>query len=137
MITPNEADNRSPLLVATACMFSGFYGLNRAYIDEDRGASPLLLAFYMFLTGVGSCAGILTSLAVQSLIVEGFNAALNAAAKNFPASRGNLPICCKANHCRDSNGFSSTSLSIELALLTLCRSLPLVCALLCTVRLPK
>ena len=38
-------------------MFSGFYGLNRAYIDEDRGASPFLLAFYMFLTGVGSCAG--------------------------------------------------------------------------------
>jgi hypothetical protein len=72
-------------------MFSGFYGLNRAYIDEDRGASPLLLAFYMFLTGVGSCAGILTPSIV--LIVEGFNAALNAAAKNFPASRGKLPIC--------------------------------------------
>jgi hypothetical protein len=47
-----------PLLVATICMFSGFYGLNRAYVDENRDASLFLLAFFMFLTGIGSCAGI-------------------------------------------------------------------------------
>jgi len=38
-------------------MFCGFYGLNRAYVDDERGASAFLLAFFMFLTGVGSCAG--------------------------------------------------------------------------------
>jgi hypothetical protein len=38
-------------------MFCGFYGLNRAYVDEERSASAFLLAFFMFLTGVGSCAG--------------------------------------------------------------------------------
>jgi hypothetical protein len=38
-------------------MFSGFYGLNRAYVDDDRETSVILLAFYMSLTGVGSCAG--------------------------------------------------------------------------------
>lgn len=39
-------------------MFCGFYGLNRAYVDDERLASPVLLAFYMCLTGIGSCAGL-------------------------------------------------------------------------------
>ena len=39
-------------------MFFGFYGLNRAYIDDNRDASSFRLAFFMFLTGIGSCAGI-------------------------------------------------------------------------------
>ena len=47
-----------PLLVATICMFSGFYGLNRAYVDDNHDASAFLLAFFMCLTGIGSCAGI-------------------------------------------------------------------------------
>jgi len=38
-------------------MFGGFYGLNRSYVDDERSASAFLLAFFMFLTGVGSCAG--------------------------------------------------------------------------------
>lgn len=52
------ADFYRPLLVATLCMFAGFYGLNRAYVNEDRDASSFLLAFFMCLTGIGSCAGI-------------------------------------------------------------------------------
>ena len=71
-------------------MFSGFFGLNRAYVNEDRNASPFLLALFMWLTGVGSCAGIfflgLSAWTLSNL--EGFNAALNAAARNFPDARG-------------------------------------------------
>ena len=39
-------------------MFCGFFGLHRAYIDDNRDTSTLLLAFFMCLTGMGSCAGI-------------------------------------------------------------------------------
>ena len=38
-------------------MFCGFFGLNRSYVDEDRNTSLFLLAFFMWLTGMGSCAG--------------------------------------------------------------------------------
>ena len=68
-------------------MFCGFYGLNRSYVDPDRNASTFLLAFYMWLTGLASCAGTHPS---GIFLRIGFNAALNAAAKNFPATRGNL-----------------------------------------------
>ena len=75
-------------------MFSGFYGLNRAYVNEDRDASSFLLAFFMCLTGIGSCAGINRFIRTHLSNLQGFNAALNAAAKNFPNTRGitsNLP----------------------------------------------
>lgn len=114
-----------PLVIATVCMFSGFYGLNQAYISEDRGASPSLLAFYMFLTGVGSCAGIpLLYLATNR---QGFNAALNAAAKNFPLSRGTS--VAPPAHCRNCYGLSCKSHPMSFGLVDVLRLLPLVCVL--------
>lgn len=57
-LVSSTINSHRPLLVATMCMFSGFYGLNRAYVDSNRDASSFLLAFFMCLTGIGSCAGI-------------------------------------------------------------------------------
>jgi len=101
------ATDLSPLVVATLCMFSGYYGLNRAYVDPDREAPTLLLASYMWLTGLGSCAG--TPMIALSSDSKGFNAALNAAAKNFPTTRGNLLEYDDVYRNRDCYSFSCRS----------------------------
>ena len=63
-------------------MFSGFFGLNRAYVDETRNSSQLLLAFCMWLTGVGSCAGTILTI---DLPIQ---------ADNFPSRIQCCPQCC-------------------------------------------
>ena len=120
-----STDAIRPLLVATICMFSGFFGLNRAYVDDDRDASTLLLAFFMCLTGIGSCAGIRSCCLWPMRL--GFNAALNAAAKNFPESQGSSSKYSEVYRIRDRyldsgrlNGLSVDKLLLDSRSRSLC-----------------
>ncbi|GAO45925.1 hypothetical protein G7K_0171-t1 [Saitoella complicata NRRL Y-17804] len=64
---------RLPLLLAAGVLFSGYYGLYRAY-TYNYETSVTTLALCMLLTGVGSSAG--------------SAAAINSVVKNFPTTRG-------------------------------------------------
>ncbi|BFZ54121.1 GTP-binding protein rbg1 [Savitreella phatthalungensis] len=64
---------KSPLAIAGACLFIGYYGIYTVYVREWQHAAAILCLFSA-LTGVGSSLG--------------NSAVINASAKSFPHNRG-------------------------------------------------
>ncbi|RPA82074.1 MFS general substrate transporter [Ascobolus immersus RN42] len=70
-------DSRGPrlsVLLGAAGLLAGYYPIHVAYEKGEGSISVAMLCFFAFITGVGSCCS--------------FNAALKAAALNWPKNRG-------------------------------------------------